>query len=111
MTYKKAVGSTTAFFMPKLGQKWAFFDALLPCTLPLEMHFPPKKVIVNDKTKGTDQYVKCNATFRDKTATYASSDENIATVGTDGKITVVGTGEVTFTVTLGTETATVKKTF
>ena len=55
MTYKKAVGSTTAFFMPKIGQKWAFFDALLPCTLPLEMHFPPKKVIVNDKTKDTNQ--------------------------------------------------------
>ena len=73
-------------------------------------------MLVNDlrafiETKGADQYVKCNATFRDKTATYSSSDESIATVGTDGKITVVGTGEVTFTVTLGTATATVKKTF
>ena len=60
---------------------------------------------------GENQYVKCNAMFRDKNATFASSDESIATVDANGKINVIGSGEVTFTVTLGEETASITKTF
>ena len=33
MTYEKAVGSTTAFFLSPMG----LFDAQLPCKLPLEL--------------------------------------------------------------------------
>ena len=43
-----------AFLCPKMGQKWAIFGGLLPSTLSKILHFPPKKVIVYGKTKGTD---------------------------------------------------------
>lgn len=63
------------------------------------------------ETKGTDMYVKCNAMFRDKEATYSSSDTNVATVDANGKITVVAAGTTTFTVSCLGKEATVEKTF
>ena len=40
-----------------------------------------------------------NTAMENGTVTYSSSDEKVATIDNNGKITLVGKGEVTFTVT------------
>ena len=42
-----------------------------------------------------------NAPMEEGQISYTSSDENVATINAEGKITLVGAGEVTFTVTYG----------
>jgi hypothetical protein len=44
-----------SFFLSKRGLKWAFWETYFPFYYPRFCIFPLKKVIVNDKTKGTDQ--------------------------------------------------------
>lgn len=51
-----------------------------------------------------------NAAAVNGAITYASSDETIATVATDGTITAVAAGSATITATSGIFTATVKVT-
>ncbi len=72
--------------------------------MPNEYNFTinTKSVTLQRGVKGKETYtliVKCNGDI-DKTATFKSANEKVATVSDDGVITAVGSGETTITITV-----------